>query len=316
MPFLILESPPRTLTTFDKQLLDWCSSTSLLAVEYVASAEDGVGRLYARQFSAQRVPRSLRLAAYGLGHQEVDMTGAHYEIVRRSIEGCTLPPIKQLRAQLREEWRQANCHECDDAVKKWPLYVINGGIQAAEGLLLRQQLITTPAINAIAYELTAACAAFTATVLPRFRSHWPTCFHNRAFFATEHVECLAMQIFLVQLQQRVTLHSVIWLHDGVWIPSEVMAHDVRFAERAMLRALSLVEEGESLFQVCQLGSQAEHAVQLLTAAPRKEVAAAGRKGTEPKYTREHPNATVQAVRVSHSNDAEYLERQRKRQRKG
>ena len=106
MPFLILESPPRTLTTFDKQLLDWCSSTSLLAVEYVASAEDGVGRLYARQFSAQRVPRSLRLAAYGLGHQEVDMTGAHYEIVRRSIEGCTLPPIKQLRALLREECRQ------------------------------------------------------------------------------------------------------------------------------------------------------------------------------------------------------------------
>ena len=195
--------------------------TSLLAVEYVASAEDGVGRLYARQFSAQRVPRSLRLVAYGLGHQEVDMTGAHYEIVPRSIEGCTLPPIKQLRALLREEWRQANCHECDDAVKKWPLYVINGGIQAAEGLFLRQQLITTPAINAIAYDLTAACAAFTETVSPHFRSHLPTCFHNRSFFAAEHVECLAMQTFLVQLQQRVTLHSVIWLHDGVWIPSEV-----------------------------------------------------------------------------------------------
>ena len=58
-----------------------------------------------------------------------------------------------------------NCLDCDDAVKKWPLYVINGGVQAAEEQLRRQQLVTTPAINAIACELTAACAAFTATVL-------------------------------------------------------------------------------------------------------------------------------------------------------
>ena len=97
------------------------------------------------------------------------------------------------------QWRRVNCLDCDDAVKKWPLYVINGGMQAAEEQLRRPQLVTTPAINAIAYELTAACAAFTATVLPCLRSHLPTCFRNRAFFATEYVECMAMQIFLVQL---------------------------------------------------------------------------------------------------------------------
>ena len=33
-----------------------------LVVEYVASAEDGKGRLYARQWSGQRMPRTLRLA--------------------------------------------------------------------------------------------------------------------------------------------------------------------------------------------------------------------------------------------------------------
>ena len=55
------------------------------------------------------------------------MTGAHYEIVRRSIEGCGLPPIQKLRELLRKEWRRVNCLDCDDAVKKWPLYVINGG---------------------------------------------------------------------------------------------------------------------------------------------------------------------------------------------
>ena len=175
--------------------------TSLLAVEYVASAEDGVGRLYARQVSAQRMPRLLRLAAYGPGHQEVDMTGAHYEIVRRSIEKCSLPPILKLRELLHSEWSRAGCVDFDEAIKLWPLCVINGGMQAAEDQLRRQQLVTTPAINAIAYELTAACAAFTTSVLPCLRSRLPTCFRNRAFFATEYVECMTM----LQLQQRVTL---------------------------------------------------------------------------------------------------------------
>ena len=72
-----------------------------MVVEYVAAAEDGGGRLYARQLSGQRIPRLLRLAAYGVGHQEVDMTGAHYEIIRRSIPGSTLLPIAELRTVLR-----------------------------------------------------------------------------------------------------------------------------------------------------------------------------------------------------------------------
>ena len=288
--------------------------TSLLAVEYVASAEDGVGRLYARQVSAQRMPRLLRLAAYGSGHQEVDMTGAHYEIVRRSIEKCSLPPILKLRELLRSEWSRAGCVDFDEAIKLWPLCVINGGMQAAEDQLRRQQLVTTPAINAIAYELTAACAAFTTSVLPCLRSRLPTCFRNRAFFATEYVECMAMQIFLVQLQQRVTLRSVIWLHDGVWIPSEVEERDIRFAESVMLQAFSVRSEGETLLHVCQLDPYAEQAIQLLNAAPRRDTAVVVRKGTVPKHTRDHPHANVQTERVSHANNAEYLERQTKRQR--
>ena len=85
-----------------------------LVVEYVASAEDGSGRLYARQFAGQRVPRTLRLAAYGRGHKEVDMMGAHYEIIRRSISGCTLPPILQLRALLRAEW---HCYQLGGRIR-------------------------------------------------------------------------------------------------------------------------------------------------------------------------------------------------------
>ena len=57
-----------------------------------------------------------------------------------------------------------------------------------------------------------------------------------------------MQIFLVQLQQRVTLRSVIWLHDGAWIPSEVEERDIRFAESVMLQAFS-VRYFRTAFQV-------------------------------------------------------------------
>ena len=134
------------------------------------------------------------------------------------------------------------------------------------------------------------------------------------FFATEYVECMAMQIFLVQLQQRVTLRSVIWLHDGVWIPSEVEERDIRFAERVMLQAFSVRSEGETLLHVCQLDPYAEQAIQLLNAAPRRDTAVVVRKGTVPKHTRDHPHANVQTERVSHANNAEYLERQTKRQR--
>ena len=137
-----------------------------LVVEYVASAEDGCGCLYARQFAGQRVPRLLRLAANGRGHQEVDMVGAHYEIIRRSISGCTCPAISRLRAFLREEWLRATGLECEEAVKRWPLYVINGGVQTAIDLLRSHQLVATPAISSVAYELEAAQAAFTQTVLP------------------------------------------------------------------------------------------------------------------------------------------------------
>lgn len=45
-------------------------------VEYVAAASDGMGRLYARQSCAQRLPRTLRTILYGASHWEVDISGA------------------------------------------------------------------------------------------------------------------------------------------------------------------------------------------------------------------------------------------------
>ena len=56
--------------------------TKPLIVEYVSAALDGEGRLYARQSSAQRLPRMLRAILFGNTHKEVDISGAHYELIR------------------------------------------------------------------------------------------------------------------------------------------------------------------------------------------------------------------------------------------
>ena len=53
-----------------------------MSVEYLASSMDGNGRLYARHTCARTLPRSLRLLLYGATHKEVDISGAHYELIR------------------------------------------------------------------------------------------------------------------------------------------------------------------------------------------------------------------------------------------
>ena len=52
--------------------------STMMSVEYVTPANDGKGRLYARQIGAQSLPRQLRLLIYGDTQKEVDISGAHY----------------------------------------------------------------------------------------------------------------------------------------------------------------------------------------------------------------------------------------------
>ena len=67
--------------------------TKPMLVEYLSSSVDGYGRVYARQVGAQLLPRDVRAMIYGKTHKEVDMTGAHYEILRRLSLSNTLPQV-------------------------------------------------------------------------------------------------------------------------------------------------------------------------------------------------------------------------------
>ena len=79
--------------TLLRQLVTATSKLSkALCVEYIAAGEDGLGRLYARQASAQSLSREARCLIYGRTHKEVDMSGVHYEILRRTAGEANLYP--------------------------------------------------------------------------------------------------------------------------------------------------------------------------------------------------------------------------------
>ena len=95
--------------------------TQPLCVEYIAAAEDGLGRLYARQISAQFLTKEARYLLYGQTHKEVDMSGAHCEILRHSVGVSQLPPIAKLREAIRTECQGT----IQDPAKLLPLRLLN-----------------------------------------------------------------------------------------------------------------------------------------------------------------------------------------------
>ena len=98
--------------------------TKPLCVEYIAAAEDGMGRLYARQISAQSPTKEARYLLYGQNHKEVDMSGAHYELLRRCVGVSRLPPIAQLREAIWTE-SQGIVQDPHAFAKHLPLRLLN-----------------------------------------------------------------------------------------------------------------------------------------------------------------------------------------------
>ena len=98
--------------------------TKPLCVEYIAAAEDGMGRLYARQISAQSLTKEARYLLYGQNHKEVDMSGAHYELLRRCVGASRLPPIAQLREAIWAE-SQGIVQDPHAFAKHLPLRLLN-----------------------------------------------------------------------------------------------------------------------------------------------------------------------------------------------
>ena len=98
---------------------------------------------------------------------------------------------------------------------------------------------------------TFSWTAFTASFLPILRPSLEVTFGNRHFYAAEAVESILMKQFISELQSFEYLSSVIWLHDGVWIPKTISYSSIRQVEKAMLNLFQLFGM-EPVFQIRDL----------------------------------------------------------------
>ena len=238
--------------------------TTPLTVEYLTPANDASGRLYATQICAQRLPRELRLLIYGSTHKEVDLTGAHYELIRAMTGSVTLPPTHLLRGRLKETWagdQVADPEPSLDEVKMLPIRVINSGAARALKHVTDKGLGIPPWIEAFAFDLEAARDIFTAHVRREVRPRVDALAKNRHFFAAEAIEAIFMQLFLLEVRKRTDTPSINWLHDGLWIGREVDDQILYAAESHVRRLLfPHANSASSLFSIVDLHEAWQSAV--------------------------------------------------------
>ena len=274
--------------------------STTMSVEYVTPANDGRGRLYARQIGAQSLPRQLRLRIYGETHKEVDISGAHYELTRALCKSQSLPSICALRERLKLLWASRLSSdkggEVGRAIKLFPIRVINSGAAAALSHLHLLGLDTPPWVSAFAFDLEAARKVTTEHLLQSLRPGLDVAFRNRSFFAMEAIESIVMQLFLLEVRKRCFAPSIIWLHDGFWIDKHV-DNEVLFAAEKHVKTLLFptYDVHSPLFHVTDLTEVRNQAlascpplpcVPLISCPDDIAIAELGTK----KYTREFPVA--------------------------
>ena len=187
------------------------NATTPLTVEYVTPANDASGRLYATQICAQKLPRDLRLLIYGSTHKEVDLTGAHYELIRATTGSVTLPPIRLLRDRLKETWIGEHVADPEllNEVKMLPIRIINSGATRALMHLTDKSLSIPSWIEAFAFDLDAAREVFAVHVRREVRPKVDALAKNRRFFAVEAIEAIFMQLFLLEVRKRYTFYYMV-----------------------------------------------------------------------------------------------------------
>ena len=209
-------------------------------VEYTATSIDQLGRLYGRGPCAQRLPRVVRLLLFGKTHQEVDMTGSFYEIMRRLSKDPLLPHITTLREIISDLLWLVPHDQRQSIIKRHPLIVMNAGASLACAKLERDIGIPCPpAILHLSTKIEGATRALIDIHLPRLRPQYDSSDRGATFRVLEWYEERVMMTFYKELTRRVHLKSVIWLHDGLWIPKEVPIGAISTAEQIMLHQLQL-----------------------------------------------------------------------------
>ena len=234
----------------------WCLyrshfQSSSYTVKYHRTSQDDMGRIYPTTFAAQALPRSLRLVLFASTHSEIDMWGAHYEIVRRFGPPNELNHVTQIR-----EWLFQTLTPLAGAIltlefcKLWPLVVINSQTPGAALSYLEWQLRCTPPlpITRFANNLHNLAQALAATP-----PQWlPPRIHNnpkgRVFHVCEHIEYELTMAMLTHLQQQHTFQSCVWLHDGFWLAPPPTDDQLQASNQHIINTYGLSQTEPPLFR--------------------------------------------------------------------
>ena len=260
--FLMKSDYERYRREIEAYLVSTANLTQPRLVEYMATSLDNLGRLYGRGPCAQRLPRTVRLLLFGRTHQEVDMTGSFYEIMRRLSQDPLLPHIVDLRKIINDLLGLVPHDQRQLTIKRHPLIVMNAGASLACAKLERDFGFSCPtALLHLSAKIESATRAVVATHLPRLRPRYHSSDRGATFRVLEWYEEYVMLTFYKELTRRVHLKSVIWLHDGLWIPKGISLEAILTAERVMLQQLQL--EQTPLFRIKDLSTETNEIVDTL-----------------------------------------------------
>ena len=204
-------------TLLRQLLMATAKLTRALCVEYIGSAEDGLGRLCARQVSAQSLSREARSLIYGSTHREVDISGAHYEILRHTSGEASLPSIMRLRDMISLDC-QGSGEEFASFVKLLPLRLLNTGTEQVLSYVTTQGYQLSASTIAVFRTVEALRDIHTPKILCTHRNDLKVSFRNRNYHSCETIESQFMQTFYRNLCVREQLISAIWLHVPDWRP--------------------------------------------------------------------------------------------------
>ena len=234
----------------------WCQyrshfQSSSYTVKYHRTSQDDMGRIYPTTFAAQALPRSLRLTLFASTHSEIDMWGAHYEIVRRFGPPNDLNHVTQIRDWLFQTLAPlAGASLTPDFCKLWPLVVINSQTPSAALSYLEGQLQCTPPLPITKFAITLHGLAQTLAATP---PEWlPQRTHDnpkgRVFHVCELIEYELTMAMLMHLQRQHSFQSCVWLHDGFWISPPPTDSQVQASNQYIINTYGLSQTEPPLFR--------------------------------------------------------------------
>ena len=196
-----------------------------LSISYAPTAPDHKGRLYARPLGAQRLPKAIRALLFGRSHSEIDLIGSHYQLFQKyafTLLQTHLPTVQDLRTLLRDDMNLPPSRVLQlspTAPKDLPTYLLNSTL---DNTLLHYRGMgywpSPPILDLLKSIVRAKPLVFDA-LDARFGSRTPrhASSTNHGFHVLERPETLWLKHFTSYLCKHLSVTSLIWLHDGIWL---------------------------------------------------------------------------------------------------